>query len=99
MKEAFIKNYWDKQIAFERVGEKLINVEKSNSSIANKCEIGDKVNGEIVELVMLGMCYCYCVFTKNGHCYYSWNIKTIETKEKKYKIIEKDNKILVEEDL
>ena len=94
----WIKNYWKKEKNFKRIGEEIFNVDLGEQSIANVCKVEDKVNGEVVKQVLLGMNFCYCVFTENGHCYYSWDIKTIETKIKKYNIVEKNNKILIEEE-
>ena len=94
----YIKNYWQKLGNFKRIDDEIFNVVLGERSIANICKVGDKVNGEVVTQVLLGMNFCYCVSTEDRYCYYSWNIETIETKTKKYNIIEKCNKILIEEE-
>lgn len=97
MEKEIIKNYWQKKIMFTRIDDKFVNTNIQQSSIANLCKIGDKVNGYVVDQICIGMGYCYCVFAEH-RCFYSWNIETIETTKGKYKILEKENNIFIEEE-
>lgn len=100
MEEEIIKNYWKKKHYYRRIGDEIINIDKiskygDTTSLANVCKKGDMVNGDKVIGIMLGMGWCYCVVTEKGHTYYSWNIKSIKTKKKRYEILDTEEEVLL----
>lgn len=100
MEKIYIKDYWKKKKKFKRINDFIYNCyeeDEGTQSIANICKIGDIVNEDEVVSIALGMNYCYCVYTRNGHCYYSWNIDTIQTKTKKYKVVQEKDFIYIKD--